>query len=163
MFYAPEVLTKRAELYCSRLKLKIEEQLGKGLQGMVFLLSNRSALKIHSNKDGYERERQAYGRLMQHKVTQVRGHSVPTLRTFDDKLLALEMSLVRPPFVVDFGGAYLDSPAPHATDPETKLRWMEERKSNFVDSFETVNAILADLESLYGVYLTDVHPGNIRA
>jgi len=82
------------------------------------------------------------------------------LKAFDDKLKIIEMSVVKPPFILDFGGAYLDSPPPH--DPETLKRSMIERKEKFGDQFEMVNHILAELERRYGIYLSDVHPGNIR-
>lgn len=162
MFYSPELLTAYAEAYCKRLNFKIEERLGRGLQGMVFLSSNQSAIKVHAERAAFTRELQVYSRLAQYGVQDVRGLIVPTLRAFDDNYLIIEMSLVRPPFIVDFGGAYLDKPAPHADEPEVKARWYTERKEKFGDDLMTINAVLADFERLYGIFLADVHPGNIR-
>ena len=84
------------------------------------------------------------------------------MRAFDEALQIIEMSLVKPPFIVDFGGAYLDAPPPHASDPEIRSLWMKERQEKFGEDTMAVNAILAELESSFGVYLTDVHAGNIR-
>ena len=162
MFYSSDELTDRAESYVSRLGYMLVQQLGRGLQGMVFESTNPSAIKVHADRAGYARERDAYGRLAQFEVQKVRGLIVPTMRAFDDGLLLIEMTLVSPPFILDFGGAYLDKPASHATDPEMRARWMMERKDNLGEREGLVNSILADFESLYGIYLTDVHPGNIR-
>jgi hypothetical protein len=163
MFYVPELLISRAQSYCTRIGTKIEDPiLGCGLQGMVFSTSNQSAIKVHAEKEGFWRELKAYSRLGQYDVREVRGITVPTLRAFDESLQLIEMSLVRPPFIVDFGGAYLDEPPTHATDPGVKARWMAERDEKFEDNSTVVNAILAELEMRFGIYLTDVHPGNIR-
>lgn len=82
------------------------------------------------------------------------------MKAYDDKLKIIEMSVVEPPFILDFGRAYLDSLPPH--DPETLHRSMIERKEKFGAQFEIVNHILAELERKYGIYLSDVHPGNVR-
>lgn len=128
----------------------------------MFLSSNQSAIKAHADFSSYTRELQAYSRLAQYGVFKIRSFNIPKLRAFDDKLLILEMSVVRPPFIVDFGGAYLDQPAPHSLDPEIRERWIAERKENFGENFDLVSAVLADFETMYGIYLMDVHPGNIR-
>ena len=162
MFYSLELLTQQAKAYTARLDIAIENQLGCGLQGVVFLASNQAAIKVHADKSAYDREVAVYGRLAQHSVSSVRGFNVPIMRAFDDELRVIEMSVVKPPFVLDFGGAYVDRPSPHAADPENLRRWMEERSDKFGDSLKIVNAILADFEVRYRIFLTDVHPGNIR-
>lgn len=72
--------------------------------------SQRFAVKFHDRTAGYEREINVYLRLRAHEVTHVGGHRVPILIDQDDELLAIEMTIVSPPFVLDFGGAYLDQP-----------------------------------------------------
>ena len=57
MFYIPELLADRARIYGERLGYRIESPpLGRGLQGMVFLSSKQSAIKVHAERAGYERE-----------------------------------------------------------------------------------------------------------
>ncbi len=51
-----------------------------------------------------------YLRLRELQVESIRGHAVPQLLHFDDEFLAIEMTIVSPPFCLDFGGAYLDRP-----------------------------------------------------
>ena len=161
MFYLPELLTQYAQAYTQRIGVTIESRLGRGIQGMVFLASNHSAIKVHADRAGYARELNAYSRLAQHYVTQVRGFNVPILRSFDDEMLVLEISIVKPPFVLDFGGAYLDQPPPHAGERASQERWMMERREKFGENLGKVNAILAEFEARFGIHLLDVHPGNI--
>jgi hypothetical protein len=68
----------------------------------------KTALKIHENALPFVRERDAYVRLQSFEIRMIEGHHVPQLVNFDDELLAIEMSVVARPFVLDLGGAYLD-------------------------------------------------------
>ena len=65
------------------------------------------------------------------------------------------MSSVKPPFILDFGGAYLDSPPPH--DKDAVNRSIEERREKFGDQYDQVNSLLTELERRYGIFLSDVH------
>ncbi len=56
----------------------------------------------------------------------------------------------------------LDRTPAYAKDAIQIAEWMKERKEKFGDHFNEVNGILAEFEAMYGIYLTDVHPGNIR-
>lgn len=57
-----------------------------------------SALKVFRHDDLFAREFAVYGRLTKFGVTEVAGHAVPSFISLDRELLALEMTLVRPPF-----------------------------------------------------------------
>lgn len=69
------------------------------------------------------------------------------------------MSIVRPPFALDFASAYLDVP------PEYPAETVAERATLnaelFGDDWPEVEQVIAAFER-YGIYLVDVHPGNIR-
>ena len=41
------------------------------------------------------------------------------------------MSLVSPPFIVDFGGAYLDKPPEHAIDGQIRKDWFIQKEEQF--------------------------------
>ncbi|HYV34934.1 MAG TPA: hypothetical protein VE988_04465 [Gemmataceae bacterium] len=62
------------------------------------------------------------------------------------------------PFVLDFGGAYLDKP-PDFSD-EVMADWAVEKQEQFGSRWPEAHAILRHLES-YGVLMVDVNPGNI--
>jgi hypothetical protein len=59
----PEEFFQRAESYAQKLSLRIERQLGFGVQGTVYSSSRRTAIKVHEREVAYQRERDAYLRL----------------------------------------------------------------------------------------------------
>lgn len=73
------------------------------------------AIKVHREEAGYLRERDAYLRLRALGTTTIRGCNVPELLAHHDALWILVMTVVVRPFVLDFGGAYLDQ-APDFSD-----------------------------------------------
>ncbi len=116
------------------------------------------ALKVLRWSEAYEREKQVYARLRQAGAGSVLGFNVPQLLASDDELRVLEMTIVRPPFILDFAGAYLDA---RPQFPEEVWRdWEAEKREQFEERWPTVQALLDAFEAL-GIYLLDVSPGNI--
>ena len=76
---------------------------------------------------------------------------------YDDHLLIIEMTIVRRPFVLDFGGAFLDK-APDFS--EVMADWRAEKFEQFGDRWPAAESILRQLER-YGIYVIDVNPNNI--
>ena len=68
------------------------------------------------------------------------------------------MSIVTRPFVLDFAGAYLDSP-PDFPD-EIWAEWESGKREQFDARWPKVRALLSALEEL-DIYLVDVSPSNI--
>jgi len=118
----------------------------------------RTALKVHERSEPYFRERDCYMRLYEHEVTEIRGHNVPQLIDFDDELLAIEMTVVARPFVLDFGGAWLDKPPDY--DEQILDAWRREKAEQFEHNWPAARSILDALQR-YGIYVADVNPGNI--
>ena len=135
---------------------------GFGVHGTVYPCAGptglRTALKIHEREEPYIRERDVYLRLWEHQLERIRGHHVPQLLDFDDDLLAIEMTVVVRPFVLDFGGAYLDKPPDY--DDETLEEWRREKEEQFEHNWPAARSILYALQR-YGIYVLDVNPGNI--
>ncbi len=90
--------------------------LGFGSDGMVWPTSCGSALKILYRNQNYKMERDCYLRLRDAGVKQVAHLAVPRLVDFDDGLLAIEIEIVQPPYLLDFGKVYLDAPPPYWDD-----------------------------------------------
>ncbi len=112
-------LEHRARQYTQRNGLRLGQELGRGVHGIVFVtesqpengpLAARSAIKVHRREPDYQRERDVYLRLKELGLTAIRGCRVPQLLAYDDSLGLLEMTVVSRPFVLDFAGAYLDEP-----------------------------------------------------
>ena len=155
---------KRAKQYQSDKRLELESCLGAGTQGSVYLFnspsrSQRVAVKLHERDEAYVRERNVYLRLRDLKIHEVHGHEVPQLGNFDDRLLAIEMTIVSPPFVLDFGGAYLDRPPDYT--PEIWADWRAMKSAAFESNWPAVQKILTEFES-YGIFIADVNPANIQ-
>jgi hypothetical protein len=133
MSFKDELLC-RAETYAEQNGLVLVEELGFGVHGIVLAAESKAetgrvALKMHGQEVAYFRERDVYLRLMKHRVKMLRGCYVPQLRRYDDDLLILDMTVVTRPFVLDFGGAYLD----HAPDfsEEVMADWRDEKIEQF--------------------------------
>lgn len=89
----------------------------------------------------------------------VRGFAVPRLVRADDELWVIEMTIVKPPFVLDFAGAYLDTPPDY---PEEVLdEWRAEKAEQFGDRWPEVQRVVRAFHQ-WGIYLADVKPGNIE-
>lgn len=84
---------------------------------------------------------------------------MPDIIGCDESLMVIEMTIVTPPFVLDFAGARLDSPPDYP--PEVLEEWESEKEEQFEDDWPVVRSVMAEFES-YGIFLCDLHPGNIR-
>ena len=156
-------LVRRANEYCRRVGKGLGPQIGSGYHGNVFTLENqsntyRSAIKVHERERFYRRERNIYMRLAEEGVTSVLGCTVPEMLRHDDELLVIEMTVVTPPYVLDFAGAYLDE------EPDFSDEVMAEAQQRWADLFEKdwakVQAIVRQFEQ-YGIILADLKPANI--
>jgi hypothetical protein len=154
---------EKARLYALRHRLTIGGQLGSGHHGSVFVAArnthpNRSAIKFHKEQEPYLRERKAYERLAERGITEIEGFAVPILLNADDELLVLEMTIVERPFLLDFGGAYLERP-PEFPDNVWE-EWREQKAEQFGSNWPVVEDVLTTLHCM-GIHMLDVHPKNI--
>src|SRR5258708_10527805 len=124
-------LELRAQKYVKRFDRVIEKELGFGYDGIVFSTTCQSAIKVLKYDPLYVRERDVYLRLQENAVANIFGFDVPWMTNCDDELWVVEMSIVSPPFVLDFAGAYLDQ-APDFSD-EIMDDWRAEKKEQFGD------------------------------
>ena len=157
-------LQSLAEHYANRRGGKVNACLGAGTQGTVYFIdlpspTEATAVKFHLRRIACEREVAVYRRLKELEITDVSGHEVPQLLHQDDQCLAIEMTIVSPPFCLDFGGAYLDRPPDYS--PEVWEDWRREKSELFEENWPAVESILAEFR-LMGIFIADVNPGNIR-
>jgi hypothetical protein len=159
MLWSREEVEHRARSYAATRGVELVDALGRGAQGMVFATDQSSAIKVHGLENSYRREREVYLRLRDNSVFEIRGLAVPRLDDWNDRLLALEISIVKPPFLLDFAGAYLDF-APEFSQ-ETMAEWHAEKREQFGPRWREVQLVLRALQD-YGIYYQDPNPGNIR-
>jgi hypothetical protein len=159
--------SERVSEYAKRHGLTLVDELGHGVHGSVFVAESqpqmggakvKSAVKTHHSEACYCRERDVYLRLKENGIDAICGCDVPQLLRFDDDLLILEMTVVSRPFVLDFGGAFLDK-APDFSE-EVMADWRAEKIEQFGDRWPAVESILRELEG-YGIHVIDVNPNNI--
>jgi hypothetical protein len=119
-----------------------------------------TAVKFFDRLDRFERELKVY-RILQAKGTyDIAGHHVPELIDSDDALLAIEMSIVERPFVLDFAGARRPAEVPDF-DEEILQEHHERMREMFGDRLDDALHVAAMFEKETGFVLLDIHPGNI--
>lgn len=126
------------------------------MDGFVWRSSRISALKIHRFRSGYRQERDVYLRLQRHSLHRLAGFSIPVLYHYDDSCLALELSIVERPWVLDFAQAALDVAPAELDDPA----WQKEKARLFGADWPDVQHLLNALRQ-YGIYFRDVDTLNI--
>jgi hypothetical protein len=153
-------LREAAELYTLEKDYYIGKLLGKGEDAYVWKSSEDTAVKSFYRAKNYWNERDCYLRLSDLEITELSGFVVPQLIGYSDELLIVEMGLVTPPRVLDFGKAYLDRPADY---PEQALiDSMNAFRENYSsDDWERVLEVVDDLASIQ-IYYYDLKPGNIQ-
>lgn len=156
-------LVRRVEAYAKRQALTLGPPLGFGVHGSVFSAarqpeSGESAIKVHERGPDYIRERDVYLRLKNLGITRIHGCKLPELIAYDDELLVIEMTVVARPFILDFGGAFLDQPP--GFSEEILADWQAEKQEQFGRRWPEVQTILGILEG-YGIFVVDVNPNNI--
>jgi hypothetical protein len=152
-------LLTRATFYATTRGCALEHGLGYGKDGSVFSTTVGSAIKVFHRRGPYEAERDCYQRLAEMEVVGVLGHRVPQLKDFNDSLLSIEMTLVQPPYILDFAGARLDFPPEFPA--EVLEQWEQDRAEEFGPRWPRVRLIIDLMADRYGIYLTDIHPRNI--
>jgi hypothetical protein len=89
----------------------------------------------------------------------ISGFKVPELLRHDDALWTIEMSIVSPPYILDFAGAYLDRPPDFP--PEVLADWRAEKQEQFEDDWPMVQKVMREFRAM-GIYLSDLNPKNIN-
>lgn len=158
------LLLLNAEAYAKSRHIRVfrKERLGHGSDGSVWRTSRPSAVKAVARREAYEKELECYRRLKSAGVQNVGGFDVPVLEGFDDDLLVIEMSIVQPPYLLDFGKVYLDRPPTEIYDAQMMRDAHAEWRERFGSRWNEVASVLR-LLTKYGIYYIDPRPSNIDA
>ncbi|HEY0983293.1 hypothetical protein [Schlesneria sp. T3-172] len=116
--------------------------------------SRASAVKAFYYEAPFESELEIYEYLKRWGVFEVAGFHIPELIDFDRSQQVIEMSVVMPPYILDFVDALIERPIERDEDQITALAEI------FEDDWPRVKIAIWQLEE-HGVYLGDVHPRNI--
>lgn len=137
--------------------------LGEGKDGSVFATDQQTAIKYLNYAEHYNRELRAYRILSALEIKSINGHAIPELIGWDDHKLAIEMTIVRPPFLLDFVSAYTDEEMDRlGFDDEV---W-QERQTTWAEHFgprwAAVQSLCTSFHSQTGLTLLDLSLNNIR-
>ncbi len=125
----------------------------------MYSTTSKTALKAYLHENLYQNEKRVYERLSDHSVKKLHGFAVPLFVSASDEHRVLEMTIVTPPFIIDFAGAYLDKRPPF--DEEILEGWEAEKREQFGEErWSTVKSLMSAFAGLR-IYLNDVHPRNV--
>jgi len=122
--------------------------------------SRATAVKLHAKPHTFEREMAAYRRLAEQRVESIGGFAVPQLLGGDEAARVIEISIVQPPYLLDFAGSYLDAP-PDFPD-EVWSDWRERRAEEFGDDWPVALNLYETLADRYGIFFLDLSPRNVN-
>jgi len=101
---------ERAERYAAERGILVdyERRLGVGQEGFVWKTNRDSAIKVFDRSENFARERACYEILRERRIFSIRGFTVPEYLDSDERLRVIEMSIVSPPYILDFGKAWVN-------------------------------------------------------
>lgn len=138
--------------------------LGHGSDGAVWGTSRNTALKILAREESYRNEAECYRRLKSRGIRYNGKFAVPFLEGLDDKLLAIEMTIVDPPYLLDFGKVTIDRPPVYFGDRQLMKNAYAEWRERFGRDWHAVASALGYLQTTLGIYYMDPRPAkHLRA
>ncbi len=150
----------RAKQYAAKHETKVIGQLGYGQDGTVFKTDRQSALKVFHREQNFSNELKIYHILDQECVDEVNGHAVPQLWLYSYRLLIIEISIVRPPYLLDFAKATVGERESFSDDVWNE--WLIQREELFGDRWPDAEGVMNTMAMKYNIYLNDINPGNLR-
>jgi len=82
----PDAQARATQFLAGRGEIR-SRPLGSGTDGIVYLTTRQSAVKVYATERLYLQELAAYVRLRSHDVDSICGHSIPRLIGHDDDLM----------------------------------------------------------------------------
>jgi hypothetical protein len=153
-------LELRAREYAKRndISANFTNPLGFGQDGRVWKTDRTTAIKVFERVRTYNVELECYRRFTQHGIKELCGLAVPQFEANDDELLVIEIGIVKPPYILDFGKAHLDQRPDFPED--TRKEWESDLEDLFGDGVTKVRSVLWKLSQL-GIHYYDAKPKNI--
>jgi len=156
-------MSEAYERYQLRYGVEFIRKLGDGKDGYVLETASRRAVKFFSSHEIFQRELAAYQILRDQQIQEMQGFQIPLLKGSDEELLAIEMTIVRPPFLIDFASAYTEEDVfffDFSDDviDEREQHWAE----IFGDRWPIVVALRDEFIRRTGLMLLDLSLNNVR-
>ena len=149
-----------AQQYLSSRDAEVVARCGYGKEGVVFKSSRGTAVKVHSSSITFRNEFLVYRRLAETKTEVVLGFSVPRPINADEGLQVIEMGIVEPPYLLDFGTSAIDIEPDFS--PEVWEDWWARVQDYFEDRFPQAEAVFQYLKRNLSIWHLDLRPSNLR-
>lgn len=153
-------LWNRVQQYAAGHEIDIDKlrPLGYGNDGNVWKYESW-AIKAFHHQWNYRQEKLSYQRLTERSIREICGLQLPLFEDYDDNLLIVQIGIVTPPFLLDFGKVYFDTPPDYPEEPaEDRDAYLREM---FEDDAPAVKRVLRAIQ-IHGIYYVDPNPGNIK-
>jgi hypothetical protein len=129
-----------------------------GQDGAVWYTDRQSVIKVFERPGSFEKELECYLRLKESGIgSKIKEFNVPALVDYSRELAVLEMGVVFPPYILDFGKAHLADPA---WSQDIMDEWNPRMVRWWGDDVKRVKIALAVLRRL-GIWYYDAKPGNV--
>ena len=105
----------QAKEYCNHKGLRVvkKDRIGFGTDGSVWRSNRETAVKACYREDNYRNEIKCYEIFKNRGISKINGLSIPILEGSDSEGRVIEMTIVEPPYLLDFGKVYVDEPPPY--------------------------------------------------
>lgn len=154
----PFEIIERRSAYCSRHNVVIQfDEPDWGLDAFLWRTTVETVVKVHRYHERFQKELATYRRLAERKIVRLKGFEFPQLVNYDEELHILELSIVSPPYILDFVEVSLGK-EPGNFDLE---RIETQQSKQFGNDWPDVKRLLEALMQV-GIYYDDVHNRNIR-
>jgi len=129
-----------------------------GQDGSVWHSDRNTVIKVFERRENYEHELECYLRLKDAKLGwKIHDFNVPALQDCSAEHLVIEMGIVFPPYILDFGKAHLHDPG---WEPHIIQDWNDKMAEWWGDNVKQVRLALFALRK-YGIWYYDAKPGNV--
>ena len=122
--------------------------------------STVSVVKAFFRLDRFKNEVECYRRLA--GTSCIGEFTIPRMLGRREDLVVIQISLVTPPFLLDFGKVHLDAPPPHYADSQFQERLVNSMRAQFGVRWREVLAALTELETTFKIYHLDPRVGNFE-
>jgi hypothetical protein len=147
------------QLYARSAAVTIEPQpFDGGDDGSLWYTDRPSVVKAFQRQDNYAHELECYLRLRDAGITEkVRDFNVPRYVASSDELRIIEMGVVFPPYILDFGKAYLSDPK---WPQHVIAEWNAKLEKDWGSEVKRVRLAIFALRR-FGIWYYDAKPGNV--
>jgi len=155
-------LFSKAETYAKGIghRLLSKDSLGRGTDGSVWRSTRPSAIKAVKDRKIFQDELECYRRFQAANMRKLCGFAIPWLFGADESLQVLEISIVQPPYLLDFGKVYFHEPT-GVYDQRQLAAAEADAKRLYGSQWPDVSHVLYVLRERFGIWYIDPKPNNI--